>query len=473
MTYKATILADSPISYWRLGELHSFTAADVQGANPGEYKGDPARGAEGVLGGGNPAVSFDGEEQFVLVPDSSSLDLGSAMTYEAWVKRASFGDGGQRTIVDKGSGSFLVRVDGDDHLLLRVNSVANLAESTTAIADEDWHHVVATVDGSTCKIYLDGADVTSPVGEGSAVANELPLVIGAVDGGTSGYFDGILDEVAVYGMALSAAQVEAHYEAGVAEEAEEAPEPEPKEGPWLGDEIPRVLELQEKEEGRITEVDTPGSPITLHGTTIRFECRDGDSLSKEEEEAEPPTTRAEVFTMGPEFAVAHDVVRWYRWLTRFDPSYDTENATGFRTITQFKRTSNEGACFSLHTLADEIKLDDVFSGAVAGKVHTHRWYDFELEAVWSEDEKAAYQRLYLNRKLVGEVNNVLQPGGGIYLKWGYYKAAEVPGGVLYHGGMCCAETREELGKRPVRIFPEGELATGSRHVLTADGWERA
>ena len=85
-------------------------------------------------------------------------------------------------------------------------------------ADGAWHHVVATYVGSTktVTVYLDGVAVGSPQVLTTAlntVLNSNGLAIGHdLNNGTT-LLSGSLDEVAVYPVALSAAQVSAHFSA--------------------------------------------------------------------------------------------------------------------------------------------------------------------------------------------------------------------------------------------------------------------
>ena len=73
-----------------------------------------------------------------------------------------------------------------------------------------WSHVVVTRSGSTVRWYVNGMLDSEFSASVSASVSSLPLVVG--DGYADGYV-GDIDEVAVYDHALSAAQVQAHYDA--------------------------------------------------------------------------------------------------------------------------------------------------------------------------------------------------------------------------------------------------------------------
>jgi hypothetical protein len=80
------------------------------------------------------------------------------------------------------------------------------------VTDGAWHHLVGTYDGANTCIHVDGVRL------GCAAASKMyyqpdQVAIGR-DGGFSGsYFNGSIDEVAIYGAALSPAQVQSHFAA--------------------------------------------------------------------------------------------------------------------------------------------------------------------------------------------------------------------------------------------------------------------
>lgn len=214
MSYESVVKEDSPKGYWRVGEPSGTTAADSSGnSQTGTYKATPTLGVAGAINGdANTAVTLNGTTQWITVPDSATLDLGDVFTYEAWIKRSA--TGGTDCIIDKNEGAGIFRFDGEDRLLLRRNSVLDLAKSTTKIADTNWHHVVATKNGATVRIYIDGVNVTGVVTNSTCVNTASALTIGADESPVlEDFFRGSLDEVAVYGTALSEARVKAHYAA--------------------------------------------------------------------------------------------------------------------------------------------------------------------------------------------------------------------------------------------------------------------
>lgn len=220
MSYASEVLADSPKGYWRLGEGSGTSAADASGqGNTGTYKNTPTLGVAGaLLNDSNPAITLNGTTQYISVANSASLALGDVFTYEAWIKRGESNRGFFDTILHKEGTPNTPKfgVTGPaNRLQLRVPSVKTICESTTEVlADGLWHHVVATKNGATVKLYIDGVDRTGTVTNETCQSNTAALTIGA-ENTVEEFFKGSIDEVAVYATALSEARIKAHYQAAL------------------------------------------------------------------------------------------------------------------------------------------------------------------------------------------------------------------------------------------------------------------
>ena len=117
-----------------------------------------------------------------------------------------------------------VRSEADGRISLplaevRGKFVAHHVESVTAVCDDAWHQVVFTRHGTAVSVFVDGkldaTDVTPGV---MNLANHAPLWFGSgVCAGQAGttHFTGLLDEVAIYERALSAADVRELHEGKV------------------------------------------------------------------------------------------------------------------------------------------------------------------------------------------------------------------------------------------------------------------
>ena len=215
-TYSGTVAATTGlVSYWRLGEASGTTAADSKGPNAGTYTGGYTLGVPGAIAGdGNTAVSLDGSSGYVSVPSSSSLTFGDNVSVEAWVKRGAVSTTADQVIASKQNGSWVLMLNSSNALVLRRSGVADVVASTLKLADTSaWHYVAATKSGGDVHLYIDGQDVTGTVSNQTMVDNTLPLAIGESAGGA--FFQGAVDEIAVYGGALPAATISQHYSAAI------------------------------------------------------------------------------------------------------------------------------------------------------------------------------------------------------------------------------------------------------------------
>lgn len=209
-SYSATVLADKPVAYWRMSEITGTTAADATAnGNNGRYDGIVMLGRPGPLSGdASTAIALDGSTGSVIVPSSSNLQINS-ITIELWInKRADseFGVYVAKNVVqllnDHHNGGLQFRVTGDlGHVLV---SKATLGLNT-------WYYVVATYDGVTAKLYINGKLDSTLAVVASPAQNSDPLYIGRRG---DGYFtNALIAEVAIYPSALSADRIAAHWKA--------------------------------------------------------------------------------------------------------------------------------------------------------------------------------------------------------------------------------------------------------------------
>jgi hypothetical protein len=140
------------------------------------------------------------------------------MTLEAWAKPQA--TSGRRTILAKlGRGSHVYAV----HSATRSGGAAGEARvggrsRQTGVPDDlplgRWTHVALTYDGTALRLYRNGDEVSSASAGGRVQTSPGPLRIGGnVKGG--GWFKGVIDEVRIYGRALSEAEIKKDMGRGV------------------------------------------------------------------------------------------------------------------------------------------------------------------------------------------------------------------------------------------------------------------
>ena len=156
------------------------------------------------------ALSFNGTNAAVAVPDANSLDLTTGMTIEGWVKPAS-GGGWQTLIVKEQPGNLVyglyANTDSNKPQAQVTIGSPKLLDGTATVPAGLWTHLAATFDGTTERLYVNGTQVSSLAVSGSILTSSSPLKIGgnAIWGE---WFNGLIDEVRVYNRALTAAQIQ-------------------------------------------------------------------------------------------------------------------------------------------------------------------------------------------------------------------------------------------------------------------------
>jgi hypothetical protein len=220
--YPGSVLADSPAAYWRLGETTGALTADATGNGRGAlYSGKFTPGAAGALTGDtDKAVSLDGSTAYVALP-SGFADLTGGFSLELWAYPTAASNWGSFLDLGNGPGSDNIQFQRNGtssslHLEVWHGTTSSVAlDAPGAIALNTWQHFVATVDaGGTAWLYKNGVQVATST-KAAFVPNNIPRALNAAGRDAWGdWYKGSLDEVAIYNRPLTAAQVQAHYQAG-------------------------------------------------------------------------------------------------------------------------------------------------------------------------------------------------------------------------------------------------------------------
>lgn len=201
------------VSYWRLGESSGTTAVDAQGVASGTYVNSPELGVASLLKGEtDTAVNFDGKDDHVSVTPVAALNMTSATTLEAWIKADSL----QGTVLRRNN-SYELRAQSDGSVLFRVwtgKEVRSLTSAEGKVKTGATYYLAGTYDGSHMRIYVNGKEIASKAQEGSMTHDANTLYIARNDFSNT-YFDGVIDDVAIYDEALPEATLAQHYQSGI------------------------------------------------------------------------------------------------------------------------------------------------------------------------------------------------------------------------------------------------------------------
>ncbi|MCX7771093.1 MAG: CSLREA domain-containing protein, partial [Proteobacteria bacterium] len=203
------------VSWWKAEN----NALDVAGSSNGILM-NGATFAQGLVG---QAFSFDGEDDYVVVGNSSSLKP-SQFTIDAWVKINGF-PSQFNTVISHGS------MTGSENSYFLGFSTSGILQFFTfhneighdqlnapnPVSTNEWHHIAGTFDGTTKKIYIDGVLVASKIISRPIVYDNSPVLIGQdLDNGmpSGNIFYGLIDELEIFNRALTAGEIQAIYTSG-------------------------------------------------------------------------------------------------------------------------------------------------------------------------------------------------------------------------------------------------------------------
>jgi|CXWL01.1.fsa_nt_gi predicted metal-binding protein len=202
------------VGHWHFDESSGTVALDAS-SNSLTAVTTAAWASGGKIGG---AVSLDGGQRVTPI-DSPALTATTALTLSAWIntKRTS----PDQRILEYGAtngGTFL-----DYNINLRetnrvvrfeLGGVTGEPEGVTSVPLNTWVHVAGTYDGAMARIYINGVQDVAGAASGSITHNNNRINIGYRYDGTTynKFFNGMLDEVRVYNIALSPAEILAQYQ---------------------------------------------------------------------------------------------------------------------------------------------------------------------------------------------------------------------------------------------------------------------
>jgi hypothetical protein len=230
-----TAIAGPPglVAYWTFDEGQGQTAFDSSGNGlDGTLNGNP-KWVDGQLGG---ALDFDGSDDFVEIPDDPLLALTKEITLAAWTNMRATASG-EMAIVSKGGWAAndlpyeLTETPGDVIFWQFYNDAGRDSCSPNSPPVSEWHHIVATYDGKIFKCYIDGELAEEWAYAGTMPKNTASVNIGRRSrGGT--YFNGMIDDVAIYDRALDQEEIQSVME-GHLKEDPLAQSPNPRNGAMI------------------------------------------------------------------------------------------------------------------------------------------------------------------------------------------------------------------------------------------------
>ncbi len=218
--------------YWKMNEA-SWAGTDAAIDSSGnDYYGTSYGNANTTTAArvGAKAGTFDGSGDYLDLENPAGLQITGNISISAWVSANSFpGNDSFTSILSKGGNGTTSNIGYSFGLFTSDLGVRNLYIGSTQQPSEtyynaeadisnwstnQWHHVVATYDGSNWNLYIDGLLKATGAAPFGALSTPKSAMIGAGDlwNSIGSYFDGKIDDVAIWNDDLTDAEVKHIYD---------------------------------------------------------------------------------------------------------------------------------------------------------------------------------------------------------------------------------------------------------------------
>jgi len=230
----ADLTSYSPVGWWRMGDNDGGTGTTItdqgSGGNDGTLTNGPTFSRIVPPYANQFSVNFDGTNDYMDCGGASTFSFNdgsgndSAFSISAWVKMDNT-DRARLVSKDTSTSSreYLFGTNNINkfNMLIGTGSVNLDIQNNTSLNTSNWFHVVATYDGSKSasglKVYVN-ADASSLTDNSAGTYAGMSLTGGSLEIGRfangHSFFNGLVDEVAIFNSELSASDVTLIYNNG-------------------------------------------------------------------------------------------------------------------------------------------------------------------------------------------------------------------------------------------------------------------
>ena len=176
------------------------------------------------------SLDFNGVDMYAELGNVTSLNGSAVASWSLWVNRDDV-TRNEVAISQSGAGTdrqFYLRFVGNNRIDLFLNNLIMFRDSSLNVtfANNTWYNIVLTYNGANtpnsakCNLYINGVKETNTTGYNVSSLNSSSsnFNIGRHENGASSYnnfFDGNIDEIALFDKELSQSEVTAIYNSGV------------------------------------------------------------------------------------------------------------------------------------------------------------------------------------------------------------------------------------------------------------------
>ena len=205
-------------AYWNF-DAKNFK--DTAGIFDGTESGSSAIAFTPGKAGFGQALQLDGVDQRVEITGGEPDDLafqGGSMTVAGWFKVGAF-DKSWQALVAKGEGSsWRVHRRGGETGFAHAGGTGEGPAMAEPVNDENWHHFAAISDLNAVNfgtaLYIDGVQATSFASAPNLAANGKRMMIGDNPDANGRFWNGLVDDLAVWDRPLNEKEIAALYNKG-------------------------------------------------------------------------------------------------------------------------------------------------------------------------------------------------------------------------------------------------------------------
>jgi hypothetical protein len=219
--FKYQSLRQSMVAYWSLNETASsgdVTAKDGSGKGYDLTSNNSVLSATGKVGNGRAFVSANSEWLSVNSNADLTFPRNQDWTIAIWVYPTGEGEGMFMAKDISGNREFEFKKTGTEQIYFSFTNLggATLASGNNVLTLNTWHHLVVKQESNSTAVWRNAALALGPQDFGSNwTTATTPLNIGRrAFSGAFAYFDGTIDEVAIWRRALSSAEISELYNSG-------------------------------------------------------------------------------------------------------------------------------------------------------------------------------------------------------------------------------------------------------------------
>jgi hypothetical protein len=204
-------LTNTMVAYWPLDS----NANDYTSTNHGTVFN--AIATNGLVGG---AYKFDGAGDYISFGQGDSLNLSTGITVSVWIKQTSgqyfewVGILMKGTAASEEGTAWMLIMNATNNLRFYIEASGSWKYGDIALPyDTGWHHLVGTYDKENVRLYLDNAAGTPQASTANISVRDTTDVEAGRDI-NYGQFQGVIDEIGIWGRVLSTNEIEYIYNSG-------------------------------------------------------------------------------------------------------------------------------------------------------------------------------------------------------------------------------------------------------------------